>query len=46
MKNKFDLFNDVKNDLDNMEEIKLSDDEKKRISNMAIKNIKKNKKKF
>lgn len=46
MKNKFDLFNDVKNDLDNMEEIKLSDDEKKRISNMAIKNIKKNKKNF
>ena len=46
MKNEFDLLNDVKNDIDNIEEIILSDEEKKKISNRTIRKIKKSNKNF
>lgn len=46
MNNQFDMLNEVNNDIDNIEEVILSDEEKKKISNRAIKKIKKSNKGF
>ncbi|MGL5087162.1 MAG: hypothetical protein ACRC68_15840, partial [Clostridium sp.] len=41
MKSKFNILNDVKNNIDNIEDVILSDNEKKNISSRVIKKINK-----
>lgn len=42
MKNEFDILNEIKNNINHIEEVNLSDEDKKNISNRVIKKIKKN----
>lgn len=45
MRNEFDILNDVKNNIENIKDIKLSDEEKQNINSRVMKKIKRNNKK-